>query len=81
MPLYSKLTLIDTEITYLVDKKAPSIHGYVVLQSGEKVKLQCSHPSPPSPNERETSTYRDAEILLIGKNVEVDKEPTLVFGD
>ncbi len=81
MHLYSKLPLMDTEITYLVDKEAPSIHGYVVLRSGEKVKFHCLHPSPPSPNERKTSTYRDAEILLIGKNVEVDKEPTLVFGD
>ncbi|MGE0931829.1 endonuclease/exonuclease/phosphatase family protein [Peijinzhouia sedimentorum] len=79
--LYSKLELIDTEIKYVVDDEIPSIHGYVKLRSGRKVKIHCLHPTPPSPTERETSTDRDAELLIVGKNVDAKKEPTLVFGD
>ncbi len=79
--LYSKLELIDTEIKYVVDDEIPSIHGYVKLRSGRKVKIHCLHPTPPSPTERDTSTDRDAELLIVGKNVDAKKEPTLVFGD
>ena len=81
MHLYSKLELIDCKISYVVDEEIPSIHGYVKLRSGRKVKIHCLHPTPPSPTERDTSTDRDAELLIVGKNVDAAKEPTLVFGD
>lgn len=81
MHLYSKLELAEMEVLYLVDPEIPSIHGDVVLRSGEKVKIHCLHPMPPSPTESDTSTDRDAELLLVGKNTDTDKGPELVFGD
>lgn len=79
MHLYSKLEFDDVEVKYLISKEIPSIHGKVVLRNGEKINIHCLHPKPPSPTEDDTSTNRDAELLLVGK--EVNNKSTLVFGD
>lgn len=79
MHLYSKLELENIEVKYLISDEIPSIHGKVVLRSGSKIKIHCLHPKPPSPSEDDTSTNRDAELLLVGK--EVNNKSTLVFGD
>ena len=81
MHLYSKLKLEEIEIKYLITKEIPSIHGYVRLLSGQKVRIHCLHPKPPSPSEDDTSTNRDAELLLIGRDIKPEEEPVLVFGD
>ena len=81
MLLYSKLPLEDYDIKFLVKPHIPSFHGKVVLRSGQKVNLHCIHPEPPSPTESETSTERDAELLIVGKNIVNPDEPTLVAGD
>lgn len=80
MHLYSKLELEDIDIKYLISKEIPSIHGKVKLKTGEKVNIHCLHPKPPSPSEDDTSTNRDAELLLVGKEID-GKNSTLVFGD
>lgn len=80
MHLYSKLELEDIDIKYLISEEIPSIHGKVKLRSGEKVNIHCLHPKPPSPSEDETSTNRDAELLLVGREID-GKLSTLVFGD
>jgi len=81
MHLYSKLKLHDSQILYLVEDYIPSIHAKVALPSGQKVQIHCLHPEPPSPTESETSTSRDAELLIIGKNTKDESLPVLVFGD
>lgn len=80
MHLYSKLELEDVDIKYLISEEIPSIHGKVKLRSGEKVQIHCLHPKPPSPSEDETSTNRDAELLLVGRDID-GRLSTLVFGD
>lgn len=80
MHLYSKLKLEDIDVKYLISEEIPSIHGKVRLRSGEKVFIHCLHPKPPSPSEDETSTNRDAELLMVGKEIDCRKS-TLVFGD
>jgi endonuclease/exonuclease/phosphatase (EEP) superfamily protein YafD len=81
MHLYSKLELEEIEVKYLISDEIPSIHGYTRLRSGEKVHIHCLHPKPPSPTEDSTSTNRDAELLLIGREIKPKEEPVLVFGD
>lgn len=81
MHLYSKLELTDIKVRNLVEEDIPSIHGYVVLKSGKKIRIHCLHPKPPSPTESETSTNRDAELLMVGRDIDCDKEPAVVFGD
>ncbi|WP_339924861.1 endonuclease/exonuclease/phosphatase family protein [uncultured Cyclobacterium sp.] len=81
MHLYSNLELKDTKVHYLVEDDIPSIHTSVILPSGKPIQIHCIHPEPPSPTESDTSLPRDAELLIVGKNVKDAELPTLVFGD
>lgn len=81
MHLYSKLKLEDTEVRYLVKSDIPSIHGFVRLQDDSKIRIHCMHPRPPSPTEDDTSTNRDAELLMLGRDIKDQDKSVLVFGD
>ncbi|WKN45852.1 endonuclease/exonuclease/phosphatase family protein [Tunicatimonas pelagia] len=81
MLLYAKFKLEDFDIRFLVKPDIPSFHGKVILPSGQPINLHCLHPEPPSPTESETSTERDAELLILGRNIIKADEPTLVAGD
>ena len=81
MHLYSKFPLENMEIKYLVEPDIPSIHGTLRLAKGVKVAIHCLHPRPPSPSENDSSTERDAELLLVARSIDVKKGPVLVFGD
>lgn len=81
MHLFSKLPLEDMEVKYLIKDHIPSIHGFVKLPNGKKAAIHCLHPRPPSPSESKTSTNRDAELLLVGKEIDRNAKLTLVFGD
>ncbi|WP_162342369.1 endonuclease/exonuclease/phosphatase family protein [Cyclobacterium salsum] len=81
MHLYSNLPLNNIKKLYLVEDDIPSIHAEVILPSGRKVQIHCVHPEPPSPSESESSVPRDAELLIVGKNIKDATLPVLVFGD
>jgi endonuclease/exonuclease/phosphatase (EEP) superfamily protein YafD len=84
MVLFSRLKLIDPELKFIIEDVVPSIHTDVELRSGDVVRLYCMHPRPPIPMETGRSTERDAELLLVGREVaEHDRQdkPTIVFGD
>ena len=81
MHLYSKLKLEEIDVKYLIKEDIPSIHGYMRLNNNSRVKFHALHPQPPSPTEDPTSTNRDAELLLVGKDVKKDQESVVVFGD
>lgn len=81
MHLYSKFELINPEIKYLVEDKIPSFEALVRINSNDLVKIFCLHPRPPFPTESDTSVKRDAELLLVGKMVENESHPVLIFGD
>lgn len=81
MLLYSKLELINVKVKYLLEKDIPSIHTMVKLRSGDKIELHCLHPKPPAPQESESSSKRDAELLITGKEVREKEWPVIVAGD
>ena len=81
MLLYSRLELVDAEVRYLIEKDIPSIRAQVRLGSGQLIWLYCVHPEPPSPTEAPDSTPRDAELIVIGKEVKAKGEPAIVCGD
>lgn len=81
MLLYSKYPLIDPEIKFLVEPEIPSIHSPIELPSGQQIRLHCLHPTPPTPFENEQSTERDAELLIVAKEVQEHALPTIVAGD
>jgi endonuclease/exonuclease/phosphatase (EEP) superfamily protein YafD len=81
MALYSRLPLIDPQVSFLVEEDVPSIHTRVRLGTGHTIALHCLHPRPPAPQESDTSAERDAELLVMGKAIRRDPGPVIVMGD
>lgn len=81
MHLYSRLQLQNVEVRHWVAEDIPSITAELQLRSGEWIRIYCLHPMPPSPTEADTSTDRDAELLLVGREIEKNNHSVLVFGD
>lgn len=83
MHVYSRYPLENTALQFLVEDDVPSMHAEAVLPSGRRVVLHFLHPAPPSPSENETSSERDAELVMVGRSIaESDSEvPTVVTGD
>lgn len=81
MHLYSRLPLTDAHIRFLIEPDHPSMHALVTLRSGQRIRLHCLHPAPPSPTENDSSIQRDAELILVGKQVANASLPVLVTGD
>lgn len=81
MHLYSKWPLEDARIQYLVEADIPSMHAAVVMPDGQRIRLHCVHPAPPSPTENATSSERDAELIMVGKSVGESSLPVIVTGD
>ncbi len=81
MHLYSKLPLRQQKVSYLLDKDIPSIKTFVKLRNGTWVELHVVHPKPPVPTEDATSEKRDAEIVMIARDIANSKYPVIVAGD
>lgn len=81
MHLYSRLKWMDPEIRFLVDDEIPSMHARVKMNNGHVLELHCLHPTPPSPTENDTSTERDAELLVVGRDLKKDNRSVVVAGD
>jgi len=81
MHVYSRYMLLDSKISFLIEQDVPSMSARLVLPSGEKVLMYFLHPAPPSPTENETSIERDAELLMVAKEVKDIDGPAIVTGD
>ena len=81
MHLYSKLPLRQQKVNYLLDKDIPSIKTFVKLRNGTWIELHVVHPKPPVPTEDATSEKRDAEIVMIARDIANSKYPVVVAGD
>lgn len=81
MHLYSRLELTETEVKFILNDEIPSIHTRVILASGNQVQLYCLHPKPPSPTEAKDSTLRDAELLIVGDQIQDLDQSCIVMGD
>jgi endonuclease/exonuclease/phosphatase (EEP) superfamily protein YafD len=79
MHLFSKLQLGAPVVRLLVQDDVPSIYAAVQLRSGDWIDLYCVHPRPPKP--RQDTEQRDAEILLVAKEVKAKGRPAIVAGD
>lgn len=78
MHLFSRFELANPQVRYLVDDQVPSIKTLVRLRSDFDVSLHCVHPEPPP---FVNSEQRDAELLIVGKEVRKDALPAIVAGD
>ncbi len=81
MLVYSRLEMIDPSIRFILKDSIPSMHMQVVLASNDRVYLHFVHPDPPNPRYATETTERDAEVLIIGREVERRDKPTIIAGD
>jgi endonuclease/exonuclease/phosphatase (EEP) superfamily protein YafD len=79
MHVFSSLELRDVCIRELVTKEIPSVRASVRLKSGRWIDLYAVHPEPPVPSQ--DSEERDAELLLVAREVKERARPALVAGD
>ncbi|MGE0608846.1 MAG: endonuclease/exonuclease/phosphatase family protein [Pirellulales bacterium] len=76
--LYSRLELVSADVRAMVKESIPSIDAVVRLRSGHPVRLFAVHPNPPRPGE--DTTKRDAELVLVGREVRYSGS-VVVLGD
>jgi len=81
MHLYSQLPLRQKRVSYLLENDIPSIKTFVELRSGIWVELHAVHPKPPVPTEAPNSRKRDAEIVMVARDIADSKYPVVVAGD
>jgi endonuclease/exonuclease/phosphatase (EEP) superfamily protein YafD len=82
MQLLSKLELVDPQIEFLVQDDVPSLRTRLRLRSGVEVVLRGLHPRPPEPIRDQPSAPRDAELVVVGRDIGRNKDvPTIVAGD
>jgi endonuclease/exonuclease/phosphatase (EEP) superfamily protein YafD len=76
--LYSQMDTPRAEVRAMVKAEIPSIDADIRLRSGHRVRLFAVHPNPPRPGE--DTTKRDAELVLVGREVR-DDISVIVVGD
>ena len=87
MNFYSRFELADPQVRFLTYSNVPSIRVKLRLPDGRLVYFYGVHPRPPGSEpagvvDRTDSTQRDAELVLIGREVrELEDVPVIVAGD
>ena len=84
MLLYGRLPFENPEVRYVVEDDVPSIWTAVTIGEGDDrrtVNLVLIHPRPPRPDIQQDSDTRDAELVLVAREVEKLGRPVIVAGD
>ena len=81
MCVFSRLELTSTEIRHLIEPEVPSLNLTARLRSGDEVSLVFLHPRPPRPDIQQDSRLRDAELVMVGREVAESDRPVVVAGD
>jgi endonuclease/exonuclease/phosphatase (EEP) superfamily protein YafD len=79
MHLFSRLELENPEVRFLIEDDVPSVRTRVQLKSGDWIDFYGLHPRPPKP--KQDTEARDAEILIVGKEVKAAGKPAIIAGD
>jgi endonuclease/exonuclease/phosphatase (EEP) superfamily protein YafD len=79
--LMSQFELVEPELRFLVQRDVPSIHSGVRLPCGRLVRLHGLHPRPPEPLREASADARDAELVLVGRELVDHEQSTIVAGD
>jgi endonuclease/exonuclease/phosphatase (EEP) superfamily protein YafD len=78
MHLFSRFEMVAPEVRFLVEDDVPSIMTGLVLPSGAQISFYGLHPKPPP---QQDTAERDAELLIVGKEVREGTAPSIVAGD
>ena len=78
MLLLSRLPLIEPRVRFLLDDYVPSIISDIRLASGAQIRFHGVHPKPPP---RHDTALRDAELMIVAREVRAEGQPAIVAGD
>ncbi len=81
MLVHSRLEMVNPEIRFILDDTIPSMQMQLVLASGTQIYVHFVHPDPPNPKHAMETTKRDAELLIVGREVDLRAKPTIIAGD
>ena len=83
MVLFSRYEILDHEVRFIVQDDVPSIRVEVQLPCGQTIYMHGVHPRPPEPLRDQDSTPRDAEVVLLAREIDEQEEqrPTIIAGD
>lgn len=76
--LFTRFPLTDPKVRFLVEDDVPSIKTGLTLPSGARINFYGVHPKPPP---HQDTDERDAELLMVGKEVREEAAPSIVAGD
>lgn len=76
--LYSRLPMAG-ELRHLVQPEIPSALAMIRLRGGEWVRFHGLHPEPPLPGD--DSGERDAELVMVGREVRREGRAAILMGD
>lgn len=79
MLFYSRLPISEPRVRYRVQQDVPSFSCFVKLKTGDDVEVHCIHPRPPHIGV--DTVERDAELVLVAKEVKDSPHPVIVAGD
>jgi endonuclease/exonuclease/phosphatase (EEP) superfamily protein YafD len=79
MLLYSRLPLSEERVRFRVEQGVPSFTALVELRTGDLFELHCIHPRPPHVGV--DTENRDAELVLVAKEVQDVPRAVIVTGD
>lgn len=77
--LLSRLELVEPKVRYRMQPQVPSVQTGIVLRGGERVEFHGVHPEPPFPGE--DAGERDAELVMVGRDVRRSGRAAIVMGD
>lgn len=77
--LYSRFPLRDVTVRNVVEDDIPSIWGAFELPAGDRVRFTFLHPRPPQV--AQGTDERDAELVLVAREVDGHEGPLIVAGD
>ena len=79
MLMYSKHSLSESECRFLVDEGIPSFRTFLELPSGNRILFHGLHPNPPQVGL--DTTGRDAELVIVAREIQDHTGPVIVAGD
>lgn len=78
MILLSRLPMRG-KVRHLLQPGVPSVEAQLILKDGSEVRLHALHPEPPLPGD--DSGERDAELVMVGRQVRDEGKAAIVIGD
>lgn len=79
MLLYSRFELTEEAMLFRIQQDVPSFRATLRIATGDQVELHCLHPRPPHIGV--DTLPRDAELLVVAREVKDSPKAILVTGD